>query len=434
LPQKEELHYRKVLELSPRDAEARLALGHVMGVEGPAAEPEPLELEEVWGEAPGPEPAKGPDAIQEGLVEAELYLKYGLEEKAGEKLRELTEAAPDNIEIRQKYRDLCQRRGDRAGWVREQLHLGELHLRQRRESEALRAYQAILEVDPDNGEARQAIQYLKPEALTSRAAPVEIDVDGSTLEFVEVGGQETVVHRRPAGLAEDDEIRNGLAEADFYEAQERTDEAVRALVRLLAQHPDSPHVRSRLERLGWRGGEEAQGVEGFLDLQAEVLDASSLSLASEFEGFQDFEVSELDDIVREFKSGIAEKLSEGDYDTHYNLGVAYKEMGLLDDALQEFQVAARSPEKMREAYTSLSMVYRDLGRGEDARAALRMALAVPSNTAEDRVAILYELGVLAQEEEDWEGALQAFQRAGAVDPSFRDLPRRLQLAQSRRSG
>jgi tetratricopeptide (TPR) repeat protein len=82
----------------------------------------------------------------------------------------------------------------------------------------------------------------------------------------------------------------------------------------------------------------------------------------------------------------------------------------------------------------MALVYRDLGRADDARAALRMALAVPTNSAEDRVAILYELGGLAQEHQDWEGALQAFQKAASLDPSFRDVSKRIQFVQARRAG
>ena len=86
-----------------------------------------------------------------------------------------------------------------------------------------------------------------------------------------------------------------------------------------------------------------------------------------------------DDIVKEFKSGVAEKLEESDFETHYNLGVAYKEMGLQEEALLEFQKAARYPEKSRTAYTSISMIYRDLGNFTEARSSLRLALSVPSN-------------------------------------------------------
>ncbi|MBE0616295.1 MAG: tetratricopeptide repeat protein, partial [Proteobacteria bacterium] len=386
LHQKEEHYFRQVLEIDPHDAEARLALGEVMAEGTP--EPEDLGVrgfDESWEAEPTP---TGDDAVHQGLVEAELYLKYGIEQKAAEKLQELTALAPDDIEIRQKLRDLCHRRGDRQGWVREQIHIAELFLRGKRETEALRAYQSILEVEPENAAARKAIQYLKPDAVPQRQTTVEIDVGGGLAQFVDEEGSGRVVYGGDTSVDSEEEIlRRGLAEADFFEAQDRGEEALEVLLRLRQKFPTSPHLGARLERLGWRAPQPAEEPgEEYIDLQAEVLEGMDLKLASEFEGFEDFEVSELDDIVREFKSGIADRLDESDYETHYNLGVAYREMGLLDEAAQEFQTAARSPDKARDAYTSLSLVLRDLDRRGDALAALRMALAAPSNTAEDRAA------------------------------------------------
>ncbi len=417
--------FRKVLELLPEDAEARLVLGEVATAE---PEEEVVELEAAWE---GGEASTAPDSVREGLVEAELYLKYGLEEKAADKLRELTELAPGEVEIRVKLRDLLQRRGDRAGWVREQLHIAGHLLRDGRESEALRAHQAILEVQPDCAEARKAIQYLRPSVVTRPSVPIEIDLDGATVEFVGgADGEEQVVHRRPLedGGA-DEEIQEGLSEADFYEAQGLVEEALRVLRGLRERFPASPHVANRLARLGDDGS--APPVGDFFDLQKEVLDVADVTLASSFEGFQEFEVSELDDIVKEFKSGIAEKIDAGDYETHYNLGLAYREMGLLEDAAREFQQAARSPVKSRDAYTSLAMLLGELGRAAEAAGALRLALAAPTNTPGDRAAILYELGALAEEEGDLEGALAAFARAAEADPGVRDVGARVRKLQAR---
>lgn len=441
LHQKEEQYYRRVAELVPEDAEARLALGEVLLEDAPpevggAPEIGIGSLWEVTHEAmPVPE-----EDVAEGLVEAELYLKYGMEEKAAAKLAELAARAPDRVEIRTKLRDLCQRRGDRAGWVREQLHIAELFLREDRETEALRAYQAILEVEPDNTDARDGIQYLKPgigpTALT--AAPAE--VDHSTVEFVQEEGREEVVRaaaRPSGGDVGDKTLREGLAEADFYEAQELEDEALQVLHKLRQSYPDAPQVLSRLQRLGETAAPEGAPQETageFFDLQSEILDQSDLSLGSDFAGFQEFEVSELDDIVREFKSGIADRLDAGDYDTHYNLGVAYREMGLLDDAMEEFQIAARSPEKAREAYSSMAQVYQEQDRLDDARASLRLALSMPQNTQEDRVAILFELGSLAEQAEDWGAALVSYHKAAELDPSHRDLGKRLERVRGRAGG
>ena len=79
----------------------------------------------------------------------------------------------------------------------------------------------------------------------------------------------------------------------------------------------------------------------------------------------------------------------------------------------------------------MAMVYSELGRLGDARAALRMALAVPSNSQSDRAAILYELGLLAEEENDWEGAVSSYEKTAALEPNHRDVVQRLATARAR---
>lgn len=431
--QKEDFYLRKVLEVDPLDAEARLALGEV--VRQPAAEG----VEEPGGEGfqgvgeAGRPP--GNDAVHSGLVEAELYLKYGIEPKAADKLRELTVLAPDNIEIRRKLRDLYKRQDDRQGWIDEQLCIAGLFLRGRRETEALRAYQAVLEMDPENSAAREGIEGLRPADTPGGDDTVQIDLGGAMAQVGEGGGgaaTEGEVGRLTG--ADGEVLRQGLAQADLLEAQERSGEAVEVLLGLRRSIHGSPHVTARLERLGWTPPGADSVKDGYVDLQTEVLEGMDLRLGGEFEGFADFEVSELDDIIREFKSGIAERLDEGDFETHYNLGVAYREMGLMDEAAQEFQVAARSPDKARDAYASLAQVFRDLGRYGDASAALRMALAASSNTPEDQVAILYEMGDTAEAGGDRDRALHSFQRAAELDPGHRDVAARIRRLQAKGGG
>ncbi len=405
LADKEEACYKKILELFPDDAEARVALGEVAA---------PAPVDRAAQEPAGPED----DGLDRGIVEADLYLKYGLEEKAEEKLLELVDRAPDRVDLHQRLRDLYHRRGDRKAWVREQLRIGELLLRAGRDAEALRAYEAVLEVDPGNAEARKAVQYFKPAAVVPPGETIEIELDPGALEFVETEGGEQVVHTGPGAAAEDadEPLLRALAEADFLESQGRQEEAVEVLLRARERHPDSSHVASRLARLGWK----EPGAEA--DVGQEILQG--------FEGFEDFEVSELDDILEEFRSGVAQKLDEGDFQTHYDLGMAYREMGLVEDALREFQAAARSPEKAREAYAAMAMLYREMGNRKDARAALMMALAVPTGSPEDRAAVLYELGDLSEEEGDAEAALRFFEKAAREAPGFRDVAARIRRLRS----
>jgi tetratricopeptide (TPR) repeat protein len=435
LQQKEEECYRRVLELFPEDAEAQISLGGARPVSPPQDIPYAPAADRREPPASDDHAAAGGDPVQEGLVEVDLYLKYGMEEKAAQKLRELTRLSPQNIPIRQKLRDLCQRQGDRQGWIREQLQIADLFLREKRENEALRSYQAILEVDSSNAEAQKGVQYLKPELRPRRPADIEIDLNGSTTEFVQADGEEQAVRRareRPGDDAGANDSE-GLAEADFYESQGLSDEAVRVLLRLQAMHPESLEIESRLKRLGWAdAGAAAQEV--FIDLQKEVLDAAGAGLSGGFASPGDLDVSEFDDIVREFRSGIAQKIDETDYETHYNLGVAYREMELLEDAAEEFRLAARSPDKAREAYTSLGAVFREMGKSKDAQAAFEMALAIPSNTAAQRAAILYEMGLLAEEEGEENRALMCFERAAEESPAERGVQDRIRRLRARVGG
>ena len=56
------------------------------------------------------------------------------------------------------------------------------------------------------------------------------------------------------------------------------------------------------------------------------------------------EQREFKEILEQFKRGIEQNLDSDDYQAHYDLGVAFKEMGLLDEAIAEFQKALRAPE------------------------------------------------------------------------------------------
>src|SRR6185295_11940287 len=50
----------------------------------------------------------------------------------------------------------------------------------------------------------------------------------------------------------------------------------------------------------------------------------------------------LDDVFEEFKQDIDEDLGDSDYETHYSLGIAFREMGLLEEAIAEFQKAMQN--------------------------------------------------------------------------------------------
>ena len=70
---------------------------------------------------------------------------------------------------------------------------------------------------------------------------------------------------------------------------------------------------------------------------------------------------DVESVFAQFKKGVAQQIAEDDTDTHFDLGIAYKEMGLLDDAISEFEVSARSPVRACTALTMVGMCHLEKG-------------------------------------------------------------------------
>jgi len=139
------------------------------------------------------------------------------------------------------------------------------------------------------------------------------------------------------------------------------------------------------------------------------------------------------EMLDKFKEGVARSVDDTDFDSHYDLGIAFREMGLMDEAIAAFQKATRGSSHRLRASESLGECF--IERGQPAVAATILERIVEeSSLAEDAlVGVLYLLGRSA-EELDKPGEASAFyQRVIAVDMGFRDASRRLSsLAKARR--
>jgi len=162
--------------------------------------------------------------------------------------------------------------------------------------------------------------------------------------------------------------------------------------------------------------------EGFFDLASELeeeLDApdvNSLEVPKE---------QSLEEIVEGFKQGVAEALSEEDFDTHFNLGIAYREMGLLDEAIGEFQLAAKDPGHLVQCCSMLGMCFLDKGLPELAVKWFTRALAYPEISDQDSLALLYDLGEVYQKMGDTENARKTFVEVYGMNINYRDIVAKL---------
>ena len=136
------------------------------------------------------------------------------------------------------------------------------------------------------------------------------------------------------------------------------------------------------------------------------------------------EAADFADMLRKFKQGIAENVSEEDHESHYDLGVAYKEMGLVDEAIAEFQKALRGRDRVR-TYEALGQCFMEKEQFTVAATLLGRALTEPGATDDQLVGVLYLLGYASEALMRWEAAVGYYQRVFAVDIRFRDAAERL---------
>lgn len=137
------------------------------------------------------------------------------------------------------------------------------------------------------------------------------------------------------------------------------------------------------------------------------------------------EEADFQDMLRKFKQGIAENVEEEDHQSHYDLGVAYKEMGLLDEAISEFQKALRAPANRVPTYEALGLCFIEKGQYQMAATILSRALHEPSMSENQLIGVLYLLGRCAEERGQRSAAIEYYQRVFVVDILFQDVGERL---------
>ena len=147
---------------------------------------------------------------------------------------------------------------------------------------------------------------------------------------------------------------------------------------------------------------------------------------------------DLSEMFGELKQELEEEVAAGDDDpeTHYNLGVAFREMGLLDEAIAELQKVCSSIERGKpfaqpvQTYTWLAQCFLDKGVPEAAIRWYEKALTIPGLDDEARLAINYELGSACETAQDRPAALRHFTSVYGANIDYRDVAERIQALKS----
>ncbi|HEY6097987.1 MAG TPA: tetratricopeptide repeat protein, partial [Anaeromyxobacter sp.] len=533
-PQEARAVWRKVQELVPDDDDAAAAVGASGAAPARAAPPSapppgagrapaagpppgagrgaPQAMPQVRSAAPAAAPAHvmGPDAIPKLLTETDVYVKYGLLDKALDHLRKVIAIDTRCAEAHEKAREIHLA----AGHAQDAASAGALAVRaflERAQLDHARdAVTRLRQIAPDFPELTELnaavggteevdlVGEMEDEeeivlssgdvtdeaareedalalAAAGLGAPEELvpETDRGDEDLVEAAARasaesEEVVDEpqaRPAparpppapappappprGAAparpappqpepeeEEVDLADEIEEADFFVQQGLLDDARDALRNLLAFYPDHPLVNQKLRDLEARtappaGGDgvvrapvdAAEGSDASFDIARELAELGGGEASSVDD--EEFQYS-VEDVFNQFKKGVEQTVKPEDSATHYDLGIAYKEMGLLDDAIHEFETALKGNDRKKEVdcLSMIGLCHAAKGDGRAAIGAFRRALGSDHLTKDAAKAIHYEIAAAYEAAGDREAALYYYQRVLRTDPAFRDASQR----------
>ncbi|MEO8088928.1 MAG: tetratricopeptide repeat protein [Gemmatimonadales bacterium] len=307
--------------------------------------------------------------------------------RAAEMADRLVELTPDSVSYHQKRVELAYRAGDRGPLLEAYLGLGDALAKSGALDKAIAVYGRVIEHDPNHVRAAAALERLGASPEVKREAPAPPKAapppqPQSPTAASKPAPKPSPPPPKPAPPAPSPRRPVVEASGDFVD-----------LGSMVFEEEKQRDTRMRVNR------REPQDQD---------------------------EQREFHEILEQFKRGIEQNLDSEDYEAHYDLGVAFKEMGLLDEAIGEFQKALRSPDGRLRTSEALGMAFFEKGQFAACESVLKRALEGVSGSDEAKIGLLYWMGRASEALGKAAEAMATYERAMVVDIGFMDLSKRVQ--------
>lgn len=476
--------YEQLLERNPDDESARRRLNQVrtqLGLEPlpeaawirPEAPSRPLGEPLVAAKPgpPAPEPALDEETqsfINQSLTDVDLFSSYGLTQKAMDLLEHMLERAPRHAVTLEKLLDLYLGAGNDRRTAELAAQLEQIHLERGdvqgagRFSELRRRFQRAAGLAAE--ELSSPLPQQAPEEFVVPTVEAELVAQAETQPALEVAAApvgEPLIHE--VDLSEEwsrlsyqvEEPLTAPAPAVPAPAEQPAPEYELELQPVPTEIPSAPEPAKPDARPGvaaltpdqFLAELSAEFKELVPNLTAPVASASvaaekpveagplpaSAGLATPESLLAARETSEpLREVFEEFRAELGEMgAEEEDLETHYNLGIAYREMGLLEEAIGEFQKVAKANDKGRafryamQCCTLLGLAFMEKGQPSIAVMWYERALQMPGLDQESILALRYDLGVAQEVAGDQAAALKSFSQVYGMNIDYRDVAERI---------
>jgi tetratricopeptide (TPR) repeat protein len=317
------------------------------------------------------------------LSEADVFVKYGLAERAVDHLRRVFPVYPQHRGARERLANVLSQLG-RRGEAAVELATLASHLASEGDADAPGVAERALALDPSNA-AAAAMLGRRPAPPRPATAPPRPDLPAPP-------------RAAPASHAGPDELTDDLEQVDFFLEQALFDEARAALDELEQRFPGHPQLARKREAVEAAAGHSQPGAVPGGGLAAAGPPAPVAKLS------------------------VSERADPG---THGDLGIAYKQMGLHDAAIAEFKQVISDKSRAVFALTMIGECLEAKGELGEAVVRYKEALNLPQATATESLELYYLLGGVFERLGDLREALYFFENLGKRDPRFRDVERRI---------
>ncbi len=375
-------------------------------------------------------------AIADKVQEARFYIAQGLWDSAKNAILDLTDMAPNSDEISVLVSEVSA--GQSRGLDKPKKKEPEKHEPERPALETQKP--KLKQPKPDEAEvpiqavAAEPIPDVAPLPAQAEALPAAVEAEPDfVLDLAEAPEPKAVIEtiELPLNQIVPPPVQQARPEARVVREKPAAKPAAPSTEDILGDFvldlenslPDFPGPAAVPAPSAPVAAREATPVSSNAATNGEMQDAESASVLSDI-------LSELQD-DEDAVSGTDE-----DPETHYNLGIAFKEMGLLDEAIGELQKVCHAVDRGSsfsqpiQAYTWLAQCLVDKGVPEAAVRWYQRALRLPELDDRSRCSIYYDLAAAYEAFGDKKSALDNFMEVYSSNIDFRDVASRIKALRS----
>ena len=361
---------------------------------------------------------------------ADLYIQSGLLAEAGV---HCSEAAKGMKESGGRKREVALYESIEATefpGLREKLEFMRIVLEEGEEEERIRRICGIIRGHQEKKEARKSAPILK---VLLDHYPTRIEFKELMASNLRLLGDHTAAGKMADTLEEIYKKLGNLREKkDFLKALRRPvsadsqEEPGPAIERSTAPEPRGPEPAAETgseERIRIRVEAPMPG-EG-LGGEAQFEQSANRSRNLDGQGEAGGEPTSIDQIIAGFKEKSREQIPDEDYESHFNLGIAYKEMDLFDDAIEAFERALSDPERQVDCHMNIGLCHMATGRAREAADVFEQGLSIEGLGREERLGLQYELACALEAAGEPDLAAGLFRKIVNTDENYRDSAGRL---------